>query len=82
MRHKTKKNKKYYLDDEDRIGVDKESLRRRERREFNPQKMKQLYTAYAAHQAAILEDEEEENEDEDDQSNENIRIPVVKNGSH
>lgn len=79
MRHKTKKNKKYYLDEEDRIGVDKESLRRRERREFNPQKMKQLYTAYAAHQAAMME--EEEILDEDDQ-NENNSDTVLKNDSH
>lgn len=61
MRHKTKKNKKYYLDhDDERVGVDKESLRRRERREFNPQKMKQLYSAYAESQAALLEQDEDD----------------------
>jgi hypothetical protein len=71
MRHKTKKNKKYYLDhDDERVGVDKESLRRRQRREFNPQKMKQLYSAYAASQAALSE------QDEDDAETTN------KNGSH
>jgi hypothetical protein len=80
MKHKTKKNKKYYLDhDDERIGVDKESLRRRQRREFNPQKMKQMYSAYAASQAVLLEHEEEEDESDAEKTTETV---AIKNGSH
>ena len=42
MKHKPKKNRHYYHDDDD-IGVDKEQSHRRERREFSPHRIKQVW---------------------------------------
>ncbi len=75
MKHKTKKNKKYYLDDEDRIGVDKASLHRRERREFSAHRIRQAYSSYAARMAEM-----EEELDEPEINHNDTNLPV-KNDS-
>jgi hypothetical protein len=63
------------MDEEDRIGVDKASLHRRERREFSPQRIRQAYSSYSA-RLAELEEEEEEDFREINQEN-----PPLKNDS-
>lgn len=77
MKHKTKKNKKYFSDEEERIRVDKTSFHRRERREFSPQNIKRLYSSYST--ARLIE--EDDLEDEVELTNETEVNSAVKNDS-
>lgn len=74
MRHKVKKNKAYrghQLDDDDRIGIDKKTQHRKERRVFNSNNIRDAYSIITQNSKEMdaieaLEDQKAELETEDE----------------